>query len=165
MVQEIEALSSLGICQKRRFLGPITDVQRLDSEILVEILSKANCYLLSYVSCICVCSCICTHMGAHEPVCGGHRLKESAFLSYFLLHGSGEKIGSSHWTWSSLIQLDWLTKSQGSFCLKSPVLGSQAHAAGHHFTQTQGNGTLAPFAFKTIALSIEPPCPVPSPTN
>lgn len=89
MVQEIEALSSLGICQKRRFLGPITDVQRLDSEILVEILSKANCYLFSYVSCI----CICTHMGAHEPVCGGHSLTESAFLSYFLLHGLGKKLG------------------------------------------------------------------------
>lgn len=120
MVQGTIALSSLRIWSEMQMSGSNCRCKRIDSEVLVEVLRKANCYLFIFLCIIhmCVFTYLHTHacIGAHEPVCGGHNLTGSVYFSHFLLHGLGKKIGSSHWAWSSLIQLDWLTNtSQGSF--------------------------------------------------
>lgn len=120
LVQGTIALSSLRISSEMQMSGSNHRCKRIDSEILVEVLRKANCYLFIFlcITHMCVITYLHTHacMGAHESVCGGHNLTGSVYLSHFLLHGLGKKIGSSRWARSSLIQLDWLTNtSQGSF--------------------------------------------------
>ena len=113
MVQETAVLSSLGIWSEIQMSGSNYRCNKIDSEILVDILRKSNCYLFIFLCIIhmCVFMYLHTHacMGVHEPVCGGHNLTGSVYLSHFLLYGLGKKTRSSHWAWSSLIQLDWLT--------------------------------------------------------
>lgn len=66
---------------------------------------------------ICVCACLCVEC-IHASVCGSHR---SMLMTLHLIETRPPV--DSHWTWYSLIFLDYLlSKPQGSSCL-SPVLG------------------------------------------
>lgn len=69
---------------------------------------------VSLVSLVCLCACVCSCMHAWECVQARGWLK----LYYSLCSTFVFEDKASHWTWKSLVGLDWLTsKPQGSLFL------------------------------------------------